>query len=64
MNKFTTNQFAEDTTAAEIYEMREEHQRAESAKPIHEQFGMTVEEWNASQSAWDVLHDMHGLGGF
>ncbi len=35
------------------------------AKPfnIHEQFGMTVEEWNASQSAWDVLHDMHGLRG-
>ena len=61
MNKFTTNQFAEDTTAAEIYEMREEHRRAESAKPINEQFGMTVEEWNASQSAWDVLHDMHGL---
>ena len=30
MNKFTTNQFAEDTTAAEIYEMREEHRRAES----------------------------------
>ena len=30
---------------------------------IHEQFGMTVEEWNASQSAWDVLHDMHGLKG-
>ena len=36
------------------------------AKPfnIHEQFGMTVEEWNASQSAWDVLHDQHGLRGF
>ncbi len=35
------------------------------AKPfnIHEQFGMTVEEWNASQSAWDMLHDMHGLRG-
>ena len=32
MNKFTTNQFAEDTTAAEIYEMREEHRRAESAQ--------------------------------
>ena len=66
MDKFTTNQFAEDTTAAEIYEMREEHRRAESAKPfkVWEQFGMTVEEWNASQSAWDVLHDMHGLRGF
>ena len=32
MNKFTTNQFAEDTTAAEIYEMREEYRRAESAQ--------------------------------
>ena len=63
MDKFTTNQFAEETTAADIYEMREEHRRAESAKPINEQFGMTVEEWNASQSAWDVLHDMHGLRG-
>ena len=31
--------------------------------PIHEQFGMTVDEWNASQSAWDVLHDQHGLRG-
>ncbi len=30
MDKFTTNQFAEDTTAADIYEMREEHRRAES----------------------------------
>ena len=32
MNKFTTNQFAEDTTAADIYEMREEHRRDESAQ--------------------------------
>ena len=32
MNKFATNQFAEDTTAADIYEMREEHRRAESAQ--------------------------------
>ena len=31
--------------------------------PIHEQFGMTVDEWNRSQEAWDVLHDMHGLRG-
>ena len=30
MDKFTTNQFAEETTAADIYEMREEHRRAES----------------------------------
>ena len=34
-----------------------------TTRPIHEQFGKTVEEWNASQSAWDVLHDMHGLRG-
>ena len=27
MNKFATNQFAEDTTAADIYEMREEYRR-------------------------------------
>ena len=32
MDKFTTNQFAEETTAADIYEMREEHRRAESER--------------------------------
>ena len=32
MDKFSTNQFAEETTAADIYEMREEHRRAESAQ--------------------------------
>ncbi len=32
MNKFTTNQFAEETIAADVYEMREEHRRAESAQ--------------------------------
>ena len=63
MDKFITNQFAEETTAADIYEMREEHRLAESAKPINEQFGMTIEEWNQSQSDWDSLHDMHGLRG-
>jgi len=31
--------------------------------PINELFGMTVEEWNRSQEAWDVQHDMHGLKG-
>ena len=31
---------------------------------VWEQFGMTLEEWNQSQSDWDVLHDMHGLRGF
>ena len=40
-----------------------ELQEAEASRPIHEQFGMTVEEWNRSQEAWDVLHDMHGLRG-
>jgi len=36
------------------------------AKPfkVWEQFGMTLEEWNQSQSDWDVMHDMHGLRGF
>ena len=31
--------------------------------PVNELFGMSVYEWNASQSAWDVLHDQHGLRG-
>ena len=31
--------------------------------PINELFGMTVEEWNRSQEAWDVQHDMNGLKG-
>tara|TARA_R100001163_G_scaffold47673_1_gene35838 strand:- start:46 stop:228 length:183 start_codon:yes stop_codon:yes gene_type:complete len=31
--------------------------------PVNELFGMSVDEWNASQSAWDVLHDQHGLRG-
>ena len=46
-------------------ENQNENETNEQPKPleIHEQFGMTVEEWNASQSAWDVLHDMHGLRG-
>jgi hypothetical protein len=32
--------------------------------PVNELFGMSVDEWNASQSAWDVRHDQHGLRGF
>ena len=46
-------------------ENQNENENNEQQKPlaIHEQFGMTVEEWNASQSAWDVLHDQHGLRG-
>ena len=39
MNKFTTNQFAEDTTAADIYEMREEHRLAEEAKAAGREAG-------------------------
>ena len=31
--------------------------------PVNELCGMSVDEWNASQSAWDVLHDQHGLRG-
>ena len=31
--------------------------------PVNELFGMSVDEWNASQSAWDVRHDQHGLHG-
>ena len=41
MNKFTTNQFAEDTTAADIYEMREEHRLAEDAKVAGHQAGLS-----------------------
>ena len=48
-----------------INENKNENQVDETTveTPIHEQFGMTVDEWNASQSAWDVLHDQHGLRG-
>ena len=38
MNKFTTNQFAEDTTAADIYEMREEHRQAEARESMPTDF--------------------------
>jgi hypothetical protein len=31
--------------------------------PVNELFGMSVDEWNRSQEAWDVLHDQHGLRG-
>ena len=30
---------------------------------VNELFGMSVDEWNRSQEAWDVLHDQHGLRG-
>ena len=32
--------------------------------PIHEQFGMTVDEWNRSCDAFDRAHDAHGTRGF
>jgi len=32
--------------------------------PIHEIFGCTVEEWNASCDAFDRAHDAHGTRGF
>jgi hypothetical protein len=41
MNKFTTNQFAEDTTAAEIYEMREGHRLAKDAKAAGRKAGLS-----------------------
>ena len=41
MNKFTTNQFAEETTAADIYEMREEHRLAEEAKVAGRKAGLS-----------------------
>ena len=41
MNKFTTNQFAEETTAADTYEMREEHRRAEEAKVAGRKAGLS-----------------------
>ena len=25
---------------------------------------ITIDDWNFAQSAWDVMHDMHGLRGF
>ena len=66
MTKFNENVSVEETEAykmGELMEASRELQEAEASRPIHEQFGMTVEEWNRSQEAWDVLHDMHGLRG-
>ena len=66
MTKFNENISVEETEAykmGELMEASRELQEAEASRPIHEQFGMTVEEWNRSQEAWDVLHDMHGLRG-
>ena len=66
MTKFNENISVEETEAykmGELMEASRELQEAEASRPIHEVFGMTVEEWNRSQEAWDVLHDMHGLRG-
>ena len=41
MDKFTTTQFAEETTAADIYEMREEHRLAEEAKVTGRKAGLS-----------------------
>ena len=51
MNKFTTNQFAEDTTAADIYEMREEHRLAEEATAAGRKAGLS------SYRTWASVND-------
>ena len=51
MNKFTTNQFAEDPTAADIYEMREEHRLAEEAKAAGRKAGLS------SYRTWASISD-------
>ena len=66
MTKFNENINVEETEAykmGELMEASREVQEAEASRPIHEIFGCTVEEWNRSQEAWDVQHDMHGLNG-
>ena len=56
MDKFTTNQFAEDTNAADAYEMREEFRKEQEE-------AQRIAEWNAGCDLFDRLHDMHGLRG-
>ena len=51
MNKFTTNQFAEETTAADIYEMREQHRLAEDAKAAGRKAGLS------SYRTWVSVND-------
>ena len=66
MTKFNENINVEETDTyktGELMKASRELQEVEASRPIHEQFGMTVEEWNRSQEAWDVQHDMHGLNG-
>ena len=67
MTKFNENISVEETEAykmGELMEASRELQEAEASRPIHEIFGCTVEEWNASCDAFDRAHDAHGLRGF
>ena len=58
MTKFNENISVEETEAYKMGELME------ASRPIHEIFGCTVEEWNASCDAFDRAHDAHGLRGF
>ena len=67
MTKFNENVSVEETEAykmGELLEASRELQEAEASRPIHEIFGCTVEEWNASCDAFDRAHDAHGTRGF
>ena len=67
MTKFNENINVEETDAfkmGQLMEASRELQEAEASRPIHEIFGCTVEEWNASCDAFDRAHDAHGLRGF
>ena len=67
MTKFNENVSVEETEAykmGELMEASREVQEAEASRPIHEIFGCTVEEWNASCDAFDRAHDAHGTRGF
>ena len=67
MTKFNENISVEETEAykmGELMEASREVQEAEASRPIHEIFGCTVEEWNASCDALDRAHDAHGTRGF
>ena len=72
MSKRNYYRFNQDPWNDEIYkpvkkesDMVDENQVDERVDvPVNELFGMSVDEWNASQSAWDVRHDQHGLRGF
>ena len=67
MTKFNENINVEETDAfkmGELMEASRELQEAEASRPIHEIFGCTVEEWNASCDAFDRAHDAHGTRGF